>query len=185
MASQGLSGQNRLMMPLAGSLLIAMPDLTDPNFSRTVLLVLEHDAGGAVGVVLNRPSELSPFDDLPAWADLVALPAVVFLGGPVEPDAAVGLAAADDDSGVNGVRVVDLSSEPGELAAAVRIFAGYAGWGPQQLEAELIQGGWIVAGAEPGDVFTDEPRELWRRVVRRQPGRVSMYANFPDDPKFN
>ncbi|MEE9472989.1 MAG: YqgE/AlgH family protein, partial [Acidimicrobiia bacterium] len=98
MASQGLSGQNRLMMPLAGSLLIAMPDLTDPNFSRTVLLVLEHDAGGAVGVVLNRPSELSPFNDLPAWADLVALPAVVFLGGPVEPDVAVGLAAADDES---------------------------------------------------------------------------------------
>lgn len=172
-------------MQLTGSLLIAMPNLTDPNFARTVVLVLEHDDDGAVGVILNRPSEFSPADDLPAWAHLVALPEVVFLGGPVEPDAAVGLAAADSEMSVEGVRVVDLSSEPGELSVPVRIFAGYSGWGPQQLEAELAQGGWLVAGAEPGDVLTQEPTELWRQVVGRQPGRISMYANFPVDPRSN
>lgn len=162
-----------------------MPDLADPNFARSVVLILEHDADGAVGVILNRPSELSSEPDLPAWSHLLVPPEVVFLGGPVDPDAAVGLARLEGGPGSNGIQLVDLSAEPGELAAPVRVFAGYAGWSSQQLEAELVQGGWIVTGAEAEDVFTSEPKELWRRVVGRQHDRVAMYANFPADPRAN
>lgn len=179
------AGQNWGVDYLAGSLLVAMPDLTDPNFARSVVLVLEHDDAGAVGVVLNRPTEISPSDELPEWVPLLATPDVVFLGGPVDPDAAVGLSGAPEDDDVSGVQLVDLTAEPGELTGPIRVFAGYAGWGPQQLEMELAQGGWLIAGAEREDVFTDDPSDLWRRVISRQPGRVSMYANFPLDPRAN
>lgn len=161
-----------------------MPDLTDSSFARTVVLLLEHDSDGAVGVVLNRPSEHSPASELPEWRHLLAEPEVVFLGGPVDPDAAVGLAAIPDTE-LAGIRLVDLSADPGELSVPVRVFAGYAGWGPQQLEAELIQGGWLVTGAERHDVFTTDPDGLWRQVVRRQEGRIAMYANFPLEPRAN
>lgn len=162
-----------------------MPDLADPNFTRTVVLVLEHDADGAAGVILNRPSDISPVLDLPAWSGLLTTPEVVFIGGPVDPDAAVGVAAISEGLDTQGIQLVDLSAEPGDLQVPVRVYAGYAGWGPQQLEAELVQGGWIVAGAEPEDVFTEKPEELWRRVVGRQPGRIALYANFPTDPRSN
>ncbi len=162
-----------------------MPDLTDPNFARSVVLILEHDDEGAVGVVLNRPTQISPSDELPDWLPLLATPDVVFLGGPVDPDAAVGLSAARADDEVSGVQLVDLTAGPGDLTGPIRVFAGYAGWGPQQLEMELAQGGWLIAGAEREDVFTDDPNDLWRRVISRQPGRVPMYANFPLDPRAN
>ena len=185
MVLSGPGGQNWPVTHIAGSLLVAMPHLIDPSFARTVVLLVNHDADGALGVVLNRPSELSPVHDLADWVHLLASPEVVFLGGPVDPDAAVGLAATPEQSEGSGVQLVDLSTDPGDLAVPVRVFAGYAGWGPQQLEAELVEGGWLVTSAEEGDVFTDQPEELWRRVLSRQPGRVAMYANFPMDPRSN
>jgi putative transcriptional regulator len=181
---------------LRGRLLVATPDLADPNFFRTVVLVLEHSSDGALGVVLNRPSTATTVEDpLPAWAPLAADPPVIFVGGPVQPEAAIGLAhradAADPDgfaplSGELGT--VDLERDPTDVAPRVdriRVFAGYSGWGPRQLEGELESGGWFVVGAEPSDLWTAEPEALWRAVLRRQPGSERLFADFPLDARFN
>ncbi|MBT8203423.1 MAG: YqgE/AlgH family protein [Acidimicrobiia bacterium] len=173
------------MDTLAGRLLVAGANLLDPNFYRTVVLILEHDAGGAVGVVLNRPSTSGPGDELPDWVPLLAEPSVVFVGGPVEPQAAVGLAEGTDGPVLPGVGIVDLSAPPGELRGPVRVYAGYAGWAPGQLELELAADGWIVADALPDDVFAAEPDRLWSTVLRRQPGRTAWLATLPVDPRLN
>ena len=177
-----------------GRLLVATPPLGDPNFDRSVVYMLEHTDDGAVGVVLNRPGPETAVDGLGAWMERLSPPYVVFGGGPVEPDALIALADAD---GVDpdswsalraGVGTVDLSVDPDEVADVVhrlRIFRGYAGWGPGQLDAELDLGGWIVLAVEPEDVFTDDPDELWRRVLRRQPGRLAWLATCPDDLSWN
>lgn len=173
------------MESLAGQLLIASPSLMDPNFYRAVVLLVEHGQEGAAGVILNRPSTTGPGEELPEWTPLLAEPEVVFIGGPVEPQAAVGLAQTHGQEVLPGVGMVDLSATPGGDAAEVRVFAGYAGWGPGQLEAELDEGSWLILAALPADVFTPAPERLWRDVLRRQPGRVAMLAGFPDDPRLN
>jgi putative transcriptional regulator len=173
------------MRSLAGYLLVASPHLLDPNFFRTVVLLLEHDEEGAVGVILNRPSRSGLGEELPEWEPLLAVPEVVFVGGPVEPQTAVGLAHGLEGSAVAGVGIVDLSASPGELAAPVRVYAGYAGWGPDQLEMELAEGSWIVADAIAPDVFISDPDSLWSAVLRRQPGTTALLATFPIDPSLN
>ncbi|MCP4251697.1 MAG: YqgE/AlgH family protein [bacterium] len=173
------------MESLAGAFLVAMPHLLDPNFFRSVVLILEHNDEGAVGVIINQPSTIGLEDKLPDWAPLLAEPGVVFVGGPVQPDNAVGLADGVDGSSVPGVGIVDLSAPPGELDSPVRIYAGYAGWGPGQLEAELVEGGWIVTAARAEDVFATEPDALWTAVLKRQPGSAAMLATFPVDPSLN
>lgn len=180
----------------AGRLLVAMPVLTDPNFSRTVVLVIAHDvADGTIGVVLNRPSQTDVGDSLPHWEPLVAPPRVVFVGGPVGPTAAIGLARATDSTpGGDWVTVagqfetVDLEIDPGAVLGAiprVRVFLGYAGWGPGQLEAEVDEGAWMVLDAAPDDVLGAEPDRLWRLVLRRQGGRTAWLANVPSDLRQN
>lgn len=172
---------------LAGRLLVASPTLLDPNFLRTVVLVLQHDDDGALGVVLNRPTGEPVTAHLPAWSGSLAEPAVVFAGGPVEPAVAIGLGrdlAGAEPTGVPSVGIVDLAGEPGPLDV-VRIFSGYAGWGPGQLEGELEEEAWIVLEADPGDPFSTEPEGLWRRVLRRQGGRMAMLATMPIDPAWN
>jgi putative transcriptional regulator len=182
-----------MTVPLAGRLLVAMPVLDDPNFARTVVLLLEHDEDGALGVVLNRTSPVALDDALAAWAPLAAEPRVVFGGGPIEPAAVVALGRTVLDAPVDAavldrVRLVDLEADAGpgtgELER-VRVFAGYAGWAPGQVEAEVAAGAWLVVGAEPGDVFTSTPDELWRDVLRRQPGRARLIATYPEDPLAN
>ena len=173
------------MDSLAGSLLVASPALLDPNFYRAVVLLVEHNDEGAAGVILNRPSTRGPGDELPEWLPLLADPEVVFVGGPVEPRAAVGLAQTDGGEVLPGVGMVDLSAGPGGISSAVRVFAGYAGWGPGQLEAELAEQAWVVLTAKPDDVFSPFPERLWRQVLQRQPGPVAMLATYPDDPRLN
>ena len=178
-----------------GSLLVASPTLVDPNFARTVILLLDHDADGAFGVVLNRPSAMSAFDALPRWADSVSEPAVVHVGGPVTPDAVVCLGRLRAGGSAPGwtplgreVGAVDLEREPEEFAGvleAVRLFAGYAGWGAGQLESEMLDGDWLVVAAEPGDAFTPEPARLWSTVLRRQGGDLAMLHTIPADPALN
>jgi putative transcriptional regulator len=183
--------------PTKGRLLVATPPLEDANFDRTVVFMLEHQEDGAIGVVINRPSDEALDEPLDRWIDLQATPSAVFSGGPVEEHALIALAettAALDGAGdylapiVGTIASADLTADPALVAAevkGVRIFRGYAGWGPGQLEGEIEAGAWLVLDSEPGDVFSDEPDELWRNVLRRQPGRLAWLANVPDDLSAN
>jgi putative transcriptional regulator len=180
---------------LTGRLLVATPALADPNFDRAVVLLLDHDDEGSLGVVLNRPTPVGVGDILEGWAPLAGEPGVVFQGGPVALDAALGLAVIPGDEGPLGWRrvygaigLVDLETPPELLAAALgslRIFAGYAGWGPGQLEDELAGGAWFVVDSEPGDVSAPRPENLWRDVLRRQRSELAMIATYLDDPSLN
>ena len=180
--------------PRKGMLIVATPPLVDPNFDRTVVLLLEHSPAGAVGVVLNRPSDIRVADALPGWEALATEPDTVFVGGPVAEDAAIALGAArSTEAGagwspvVDQVGTIDLHRDPDEVYAsvsAIRVFAGYAGWGPGQLEAELADNAWVVIPSEPDDVM-GRPEDLWRRVLKRQGGRTAWLANAPVDPSVN
>ncbi len=180
---------------LTGRLLVASPALADPNFDRAVVLLLDHDEEGSLGVVLNRPTPVGVGDILLPWAPLAGDPGVVFQGGPVSLDSALGVAVIPGDEGPLGWRrvhgaigLVDLEAPPELLAAALgslRIFAGYSGWGPGQLEEELKTGAWYVVESEPGDVSSPEPESLWRAVLRRQRSKLAMIATYPDDPSLN
>jgi putative transcriptional regulator len=178
-----------------GRLLVATPTLYDPNFFRSVVLVLEHGEDGALGVVLNRPSDTAVGETLPDWNRLASDPGVVFVGGPVSPDAAIGVARAGTADQAEGwaplfgsLGTVDLGRDPVELPVDVqnlRVFAGYAGWTEGQLDGELDAGGWFVVDAAPDDVFTAEPDRLWVSVLRRQGGRLAMFATAPPQPSQN
>ena len=179
---------------LRGRLLVATPPLVDPNFDRTVVLLLEHGEDGALGIVLNRPSDTVLATVLPEWHDHASAPGVVFSGGPVAPEAVIALArgGTEETSGwvpvLGEVGTVDVGLEPADLGTrleALRIFVGYAGWAPGQLEAELEQEAWFVVNTESGDAFSPHPERLWHDVLRRQRGRVAMFANYPEDPTVN
>lgn len=190
-----LGGQ--AMRSLTGQLLVATPALHDPNFERTVVLMVAHEEGGALGVVLNRATEVPVSDVLQGWATLARDPAVVFEGGPVQPEAAICLArtrpgAAPPRRGYHPVSgaigTVDLSGDPEALREAVegvRVFAGYASWSAGQLEAEIERGSWFVFDALPGDAFVPRPDDLWPMVLRRQGGIMAAVAHFPADPSLN
>lgn len=178
---------------LAGRLLVATPTLTDPNFSRSVVLLLGHGEEGALGVVLNRRSEVPVAAMLPSWEEWVAAPPVVFAGGPVSPQAAIALARATADIEgfapfAPGLGTVDLERDAallGPRLSGLRIFAGYAGWAAGQLEGEIAAGGWYVVDALPTDGFSPDPDDLWRAVLRRQSGELRLVASFPTDPSLN
>lgn len=181
---------------VARRLLVAMPALHDPNFERAVVFVIEHDPEGAVGLVLNRPTAARVDEALPDWAMLAAPPEVAFVGGPVQPQEAVfGLARVgrveDSDAWqplLGRIGTVDLGRDPAAVRGdleVVRVFAGYSGWGPGQLDDELAQDGWYVVDAQPDDLLTADPDGLWRRVLRRQGGDLAIAANSPRDPSEN
>lgn len=177
---------------LGGSLLIAGPGLWDPNFRRTVVLVGHHGEDGAVGVVLNRASEVEVADAAPPLAGLVPAGDRLFVGGPVQPQAAVVVADFEHPERAQVVAFGSIGFLPdevepeeiGELRQA-RVFAGYAGWGPGQLESELEEGSWIVEPARPEDVFTPAPEELWSDVVRRKGPEFRLMSTMPLDPSSN
>lgn len=178
-----------------GRLLVATPLIADPNFERTVVLLLTHDDDGAFGVVLNRPTDVPAGEVVAAWAGEVAAPGVLFVGGPVGPQGVVGLArrAASPDAErrfspiVGDLGTVDLHQdpEPGDGWGGVRLFGGSAGWAPGQLEDEILEGAWWTVDAAADDVLTHDPDGLWARVLRRQPGAAGWFANHPLDPSAN
>lgn len=182
-------------MSHTGQLLVATPALLDPNFRRCVLFVLDHDDDGALAVVINRPSQLPLHVVLPGWAEAVAEPPLLFVGGPVDEESAlaVGLAAgAGPDlgfkrlTGAYGLVDLDLPAEAVlDSLVGVRVFSGYAGWGDGQLEAEIAEGAWYVVPAQHSDLLSDEPERLWRSVLRRQPGELAYVSTFPDNPTSN
>jgi putative transcriptional regulator len=185
-----------------GALLVATPLLDDPNFRRGVVLILEHDEeSGSLGVVLNRPTDISVTQVLPTWESLVTGPSVLFEGGPVQTDSALALAVVLSGEEPLGWRrlhtgrspasrlgTVDLDAPPEILAGEIsqmRIFAGYAGWTAGQLQSEVQEGAWYIVDSEPGDTFNGEPGSLWRDVLRRQQNDLALVATFPDDPMLN
>ena len=184
-----------------GRLLVATPPLGDPHFDRTVVFMLEHSGSGAVGIVLNRPDrDMSEMLDalgsspLGLWHSHLAPPTMLFVGGPVGDDSLIGVASGtgrDETTWgpiTSGLGTVDLSLRPDEAMSEidrVRIFRGYAGWGPSQLETEFEAGAWMVFDATDEDVFTTEPDHLWRAVLRRQGGRLRWIADAPNDLSAN
>lgn len=191
---------------LAGRLLVAAPSMLDPNFARTVVLMLEHGSDeGGLGVVLSRPSDTGVAEILPGWADVTAAPHVVHVGGPVSPASAIGLAAvpaarhAELPAGTFAplpsssgrpvlLGTVDLDADVTSVApalSALRIFAGYAGWIAGQLEAEISEGAWYAVDALPLDAFADASAALWSVVLARQGPPLSLIARMPADPSVN
>jgi putative transcriptional regulator len=171
---------------LSGQLLVATPLLIDPNFWRSVVLVLQHDVDGSLGLVLNRPTMELVETHIPGWGPVAAQPGTVHIGGPVDPRVAIGLATgrSGEPTGVPGLSIVDLENEPDEGTNAVRIYSGYSGWGAGQLEAEINEGSWYVVPASPDDPF-DRPEGQWSRVLRRQQGHLALVSTFPDDVSAN
>jgi putative transcriptional regulator len=183
----------------AGKMLLALPSLTDPNFARSVVYLLEHDPdGGTTGVVVNRPTHTPVGQVLPAWHGTMTDPDVVFRGGPVQQNGALCLArlpAPDDQRPTDGIRVsrhgvglVDLDWDAGDVRAAVRqlrVFAGYAGWSAGQLELEIARDDWYVVRGDASEIFTERPQTLWHRLWAREPYPASLLASYPEDPGLN
>ncbi len=166
---------------LNSSLLIAMPQLRDPNFHRSVLLMIEHDTSASFGLVLNRPADLLLSDLFSSlqfeWRG--DQQGRVSWGGPVEPNSgwmlfgdssSLGFEDEQVSSVVDGVNFGgsmdvfrDIAEAPPEL---LRFFLGYSGWGPGQLEFEMAQGAWLSAEADPETIFEVPAEKMWDHVVR-------------------
>jgi putative transcriptional regulator len=176
-----------------GQLLIAGPALLDPNFWRTVVLVVEHNEEGALGLVLNRPSETSVAEAVPQIEELVDGSERLFIGGPVQPSSVIVLAQFEDPSDAaliafDDVGVLGTSASPEQAGAGVRsgrAFLGHAGWGPGQLDGEVERGDWILEAARLQDAFSAEPQALWSEVLTRKGGSFALVARMPPDPSMN
>lgn len=180
------------MESLRGHLLISSGGLFDPNFRHTVVLIGEHNADGALGVVLNRPLSVTVEEALPPLGDLVPPGEAVFQGGPVQPEGAVLVAEMTDPELVDvlafgsvGFLVGNVSADLNPSILKARVFAGYSGWGPGQLEGEMAEDTWIVDPARVEDVFTEEPELLWSRVLRRKGPEYHQMSRIPYDPSMN
>lgn len=184
-------------MSVAGRLLVATPPMDDPNFERSVVLMLRHDEEGAFGLVISRPaSDISAIEDtdLAGWVEQTSPPSVLFEGGPVQQNAVIGLARFADvverswtEATVAGSYMVDLRSDATNAldCRSLRLFVGYSGWGPMQLEGEIAADHWFVVDSHPGDAFDASPTTLWRRVLERDPTHRGWVREFPDDPSLN
>ena len=178
---------------LKGKLLLASPTLEDPNFARSVVLVAEHTDEGAMGLVLNRPAELTVGESAPELEELVDAREPIYVGGPVQPNAVIVLAAFTDP-GAAGLLISDdvgfLSAqldiaESAAVTQRTRVFAGHAGWGPGQLDEEMEREDWIVESPRPDELFATEPEGLWSQVLTRKGGTFALVARMPVDPSLN
>ena len=193
-------------LSLVGHLLIATPSIEDPNFSRRVILLLDHGFPGALGVVIDRPGGVAVDQLLPRWHGVATSPAELFTGGPVSRNSLIGLVrlasrgeaaegatdrptgwrlVIDDDRPVG---TVDLEADPALFGGSIvgaRLFSGYAGWESGQLEDEIEEGSWYVIRAEARDAISADPEGLWRRVLKRQGGALAVVSSFPLDPSQN
>ena len=185
----------------AGRLLVATPLLGDPNFRRTVVLVVEDEPEeGTLGVVLNRPTKVPVGRVLEPWTELASDPSVVFKGGPVAPNSALGLASVPGPEEPLGWRALDSSALPSRIGlldldtppqlvadgiASFRVFVGYAGWGPGQLQAEIDEGAWYVVSGEPGRPLRPGSRAALAGRAAPAGGALALVATYPDDPAQN
>jgi len=176
---------------LKAHLLVASPGLYDPNFRKTVVLVAEHNEEGALGLVLNHPAEVTVHETVPPLAEVTQPEDLLFIGGPVQPTDVVILADLGDPERLDlpvmgGIGILSGVLEDDALAdaRAIRVFAGYSGWGPGQLERELEEDSWLTLPALPSDAFAD-PEQLWADVVRRLGREHAFLATMPIDPGLN
>lgn len=179
----------------SGKILIATPAIGDGNFEQSVIYMLHHDTDGALGVIINQPSELLVDELLPRWADLATAPGLIFSGGPVETNGFIGVgrAVGPQPDGVVPVAgtdlvTVDLEDDPAITGAHIdrlRLFRGYAGWGAHQLDTELNAGSWFTVTAHVDDMWSADPADLYEQVLRRQSGDLRWFANAPLDPSQN
>ncbi|HEX3617031.1 MAG TPA: YqgE/AlgH family protein [Solirubrobacteraceae bacterium] len=181
------------MDSVRGQLLIAGPTLQDPNFWRTVVLVVEHSDDGALGLVLNRPSESTVGEAVPELISVTNPEDEVLVGGPVGQTAVIVLADFEDPDEAALIAFDNVgvmagggpSDEFGNGVRRARVFAGHSGWGPGQLDGELERGDWILEPAQYGDAFAPEPTELWAVVLERKGGSYALVARMPTDPTLN
>ena len=180
------------MESLRGHLLISSGNLYDPNFRHTVVLIAEHNADGALGVILNRALNLAVDEVFPPLGELVPPGESLYQGGPVEPESPVLLAELSDPELVDvpafgsvGFLVGEVSADLKPEIQKARVYVGYSGWGPGQLEAEMAVNSWIIDPAQVEDVFTDDPDLLWSRVLRRKGPDYHQLSRMPFDPSMN
>lgn len=176
-------------MNVAGQFLVATPVIANPPFARSVVLMLEHDDSGAVGLMLNAVSAVPVADHLPEVAHLVTDPQTIFVGGPVAADTAILLGRSQSadflrPTALDTIGILDVDSLPKDLEC-LRIFAGYAGWSPYQLEAEIDGGSWWVLPVERGLVFAGDTSHMWERVVTSAPGTIPFHVTFPPNVALN
>lgn len=184
--------------PDSGMLLVAAPGMYSPEFARTVVLVIEHGEQGTLGVILNRRSDAAVVNVLPEWESLASEPAVMYYGGPVSPNAAVGLGVSRNDVDIAEhptltrlanklvhVNMHEPASSFSDLLEGFRLFAGFSSWDAGQLDEEIERGDWYVAPALPSDVITPASVDLWADVLRRQPMPLPLFATFPSDIEDN
>jgi len=185
-----------------GTFLVASPTLQDPNFARTVVLICEHSDQGSMGLVINRPSEVGLKEALAGVAPPPLPEARLFLGGPVQRQALLVLhriaaAVAGAQDVVDGISIggdmqqllaalTELTAIPATTPPAeIRFYAGYAGWGAGQLDAELESGSWITCPGTAAHVFTADCELLWERVLRELGPEYARLTTVPPDPRVN
>jgi putative transcriptional regulator len=182
------------MESLRGKLILAGPVLKDPNFDRTVVLITEHTEEGAMGLVLNRPSETTVGEAVPDLTWVAGEDDTVYVGGPVAPNGVIVLAEWLDPSQAVVLVDDDVGFVPGDaedqdaLAAAIvraRVYAGHAGWGPGQLEEELAEEAWIVEAPRREELFSEDAEALWPAVLRRMGREFALLSTMPPDPSLN
>jgi putative transcriptional regulator len=189
------SGHNDLMddESLQGRLLIASPSIFDPNFRQAVVLIAQHDEEGAMGVILNRPSEAAVAEVAPSLMGLRELDDTVYVGGPVQETSMIVLAQFDDPDAaaltvIGDIGFVAVGTDLEDVAGVTRrsrAFAGHSGWGPGQLEMEMERDDWIVEPASYDDVFAGRADELWHALLQRKGGQFALMARMPFDPSVN
>jgi putative transcriptional regulator len=181
------------MESVRGQLLIAGPMLLDPNFWRTVVLVVEHTDEGALGLVLNRPSQTTVGEAAAELSDVIDAAQELFIGGPVQPSSVIVLADFEDPDDAallafDDVGVLATTADPAQRSVGVRearAFAGHAGWGPAQLDSELERGDWILEPGRREDAFCTNPEQLWHDVLTRKGGSYALVARMPANPSLN
>lgn len=184
------------LVPAVGELLVSTTQVSGDFFEQAVVLLLDTDDDGALGVTLNKLASTSLDSVLPDWVGLVTPPRTLFSGGPVSPHGAICVAKLLDPTEeppgwrrvIRDIGLLHLDT-PVEIAAggytALRIYAGYSGWAPGQLEDELSRGLWYRVPSREEDIFTADPAGLWRRVLRRQGGAAALLSTWPEDPERN
>jgi putative transcriptional regulator len=176
---------------LTGQLLVASPTIGEPAFARTVLLVVDHDRDGALGIVLNRPTETRVGAVVPDIASMFGDEDVVHDGGPVQPESLLTVAEFRDPADaamlvLGRVGMVRGDEDPRcPDVERARAYAGYAGWAPDQLDAELARADWLVVPAHPDDLFRPDPERLWHLALERMGGPYARLGTPPEDPSVN